>query len=64
MIARARLVAAGAAAALVALGPLHAQQASLTSEVSRLKAAGFEIVTVLPESPGNLFLVVARKPTQ
>ena len=30
--------------------------------VEELKAAGFEIVTVLPEWPGNLFLVLARKP--
>jgi SAM-dependent methyltransferase len=30
--------------------------------VTELKAAGFEIVQVLPEWPGNLFLVLARKP--
>jgi hypothetical protein len=29
-----------------------------------LKAAGFEIVTVLSEWPGNLFLVLARKPAR
>ena len=32
--------------------------------VEELKAAGFEIVTVLPEWPGNLFLVLARKPAR
>jgi len=30
--------------------------------VAELKAAGFEIVQVLPDWPGNLFLVLARKP--
>ena len=29
--------------------------------VAELKAAGFEIIEVLPEWPGNLFLVLARK---
>lgn len=32
--------------------------------VEELKAAGFEIVTVLPEWPGNLFLVLGRKAPQ
>jgi precorrin-6B methylase 2 len=32
--------------------------------VEELKAAGFEIVTVVPEWPGNLFLVLARKPAR
>jgi predicted methyltransferase len=32
--------------------------------VEELKAAGFEIVTVLPEWPGNLFLVLGRKPAR
>ena len=92
MLTRARLAIAVAAAVLVAHVALHAQEASLTSEVSRLvellelrsnsvvadvgagvaketvieelKAAGFEIVTVLPEWPGNLFLVLARKPAR
>ena len=32
--------------------------------VEELKAAGFEIVTVLPEWPGNLSLVLARKPAR
>lgn len=32
--------------------------------VEELKAAGFEIVTVLPEWPGNLFVVLARKPAR
>jgi len=32
--------------------------------VEELTAAGFEIVTVLPEWPGNLFLVLARKPAR
>jgi hypothetical protein len=32
--------------------------------VEELKAAGFEIATVLSEWPGNLFLVLARKPTR
>jgi len=30
--------------------------------VTELKAAGFEIVQVLPDWPGNLFLVLGRKP--
>jgi predicted methyltransferase len=32
--------------------------------VEELQAAGFEIVTVLPEWPGNLFLILARKPVR
>jgi ubiquinone/menaquinone biosynthesis C-methylase UbiE len=32
--------------------------------VEDLKTAGFEIVTVLPEWPGNLFLILARKPAR
>jgi predicted methyltransferase len=32
--------------------------------VEELKTAGFEIVTILPEWPGNLSLVLARKPAR
>jgi hypothetical protein len=30
---------------------------------AELKAAGFEIVRVLPEWPGGLFMVLARRPS-